>query len=138
MYNEVRVFVENKPGKLYKIASILRDANIDIINLEIDDEGQFGLFKILTAEPERTKQALEGAGMTAAFNSVAIIEITDRPGGLVELAEALQNLEINVSDAYGCILERGKRAIFVVKGESLDKIEEAARQAGLNVLNSLE
>ena len=138
MYNEVRVFVENKPGKLSRVAELLGSAGIDLLAIEIADEGQFGVFKILTAEPDRAREALETAGMTVAFNKVAVIEITDKPGGLVQLAKAIEESGLNVSDAYGCILERGKRAIFVVKGENLAAIESSAAEAGLKALDRLE
>jgi hypothetical protein len=132
------VFVENKPGKLSRVAEVLGSAGIDLLALEIADEGQFGVLKILTAEPERAKGVLEAAGMTVAFNQVAVIEITDKPGGLVQLAKAIETSGLNVTDAYGCILERGKRAIFVVKGESLSAIEASAAEAGLKALDRLE
>ena len=138
MYKELRVFVENKPGKLSKIAELLGNAGIDLLALELADEGQFGVFKLLTAEPDRAKQILADANMTVSFNQVAIIEIPDQPGGLVRLAKAMESADLNISDAYGCILERGKRAVFVVKGDNLDAIEQAARSAGLQALDSLE
>lgn len=137
MYNEVRVFVENKPGKLSKVSDILGKAGIDIVNLELADDGQFGVFKILTPQPDKAKEALTAAGMTAAFSQVAVIEIADQPGSLLKLADALGDANIGVSDAYGCILERGKRAIFVVKGDNLQEIEAAASNAGLKALDSL-
>ncbi|MGQ9455480.1 MAG: hypothetical protein ACUVRS_11255 [Armatimonadota bacterium] len=138
MYNEIRVFVENKPGKLSRVSEILGKAQIDLLAMEIADEGQFGVLKLLTAEPERARGVLEQAGMTVAFNKVAVIEIPDQPGGLAQLARALEKSSINVTDAYGCILERGKRAIFVVKGDRLEEIESAAAEAGLRSLNKLE
>lgn len=138
MYNEVSVFVENKPGKLSRVAELLGNADIDILALELADEGQYGVFKILTAEPERAKEVLSNANIAVALNKVAVIEIPDRPGGLVQLAKALENAGLNVSDAYGCIIERGKRAVFVVKGDNLEAIESAARNTGLTTLTSLE
>jgi len=137
MYNEVRVFVENKPGKLSHVTELLGNAGIDLLALDIADEGQFGVFKILTAEPDRAKEILSNANMTVAFNRVAMIEIPDQPGALVKLAKALEEGNLNVTDAYGCIIERGKRAVFVVKGENLEAIEAAARNAGLKPLDSL-
>jgi len=137
MYNEIRVFVENKPGKLSHVTELLGNAGIDILALDIADEGQFGVFKILTAEPDRAKRILSDAGMTVAFNEVACIEIADQPGGLVKLAKALEDANLNLNEAYGCILERGKRALFIVKGENLEAIESAARSAGLMPLDSL-
>lgn len=138
MINELRIFVENKPGRLSQIAGLLGASGIDILALDVADEGQFGVFKILTAEPERAKSVLQEANMTVAFNKAACIEIPDQPGGLVKLAKSLEDAGINITDAYGCILERGKRAIFVVKGDNLDAIEEAAKNVGLTPLDSLE
>lgn len=138
MYKELRVFVENKPGKLSKIAELLGNAGIDLLALELADEGQFGVFKLLTAEPDRAKEILSSANMTVAFSQVAIIEIPDQPGALLKLAKAMEEAELNITDAYGCILERGKRAVFVVKGDKLDAIEAAAAKAGLKALESLD
>lgn len=138
MYNEIRVFVENKPGKLAHVAELLGGAGIDLLALDVADEGQFGVFKILTAEPDRARKILADAGMTVAFSRVAIIEIPDQPGGLVKLAKALEQADLNVTDAYGCILDRGRRAVFVVKGANLEAIESAAREAGLKPLDSLD
>ena len=137
MVNEVRVFVENKPGKLSHVTELLGSAGVDILALDLADDGQFGVFKILTAEPDRAKEVLSGAGMTVAFNKVACVEIPDQPGGLVRLAKALEGEGLNLTEAYGCILERGKRALFVVKGDNIEAIESAARSAGLMPLDSL-
>lgn len=138
MYKELRVFVENKPGKLSKIAELLGNAGIDLLALELADEGQFGVFKLLIAKPDEAQKILSDANMTVAFNQVAIIEIPDQPGSLLKLAKAMEQASLNISDAYGCILERGKRAVFVVKGDKLDAIEAAAANAGLKALDSLE
>ncbi len=138
MYKELRVFVENKPGKLSKIAELLGSAGVDLLALELADEGQFGVFKLLTAEPDKAKEVLSGANMPVAFNQVAIIEIPDKPGSLLKLSRAMEDAQLNITDAYGCILERGKRAVLVVKGDNLDAIEAAAANAGLKALSSLD
>lgn len=138
MYNEVRIFVENKPGKLSGVAERLGSAGVDILAMELADEGQYGVVKILTAKPELARDALSDANVAVALGSVAVIEIPDQPGGLVKLLKAIEQAQLNVTDAYGCILERGKRAVFVVKGDNLQAIESAAKDAGLKPLSSLE
>jgi len=137
MYNEVRAFIENKPGKLSHMLEVLAKAEIDILAMEIADEGRFGVVKFLTAEPERAKQMLADANFAVVLNLVVVIEIPDKPGGLVSLSKALESVNLNVTDAYGCILERGKRAIFVVKGDNLEAIEAAVQNAGLKILDTL-
>jgi hypothetical protein len=138
MYNEVRVFLENSPGKLSRLAQLLGDAGIDILALELADEGQYGVFKILTAEPERAKEILSKANIAVALNQIVCVELPDQPGSLVTLSKVLEDAKLNVADAYGCILERGKRAVFIIKGDDLEAVEAAVRNAGLKVLNSLE
>ncbi|HEY3297675.1 MAG TPA: hypothetical protein VGK34_03380 [Armatimonadota bacterium] len=138
MYNEVRVFVENSPGKLSRVAQLLGDAGIDILALELADEGQYGVLKILTAEPQRAKDALANANIAVALNQVVCVELPDRPGSLLTLSRALEAAKLNVADAYGCILERGKRAVFIIKGDDLEAVETAVRNAGLKPLNSLD
>ncbi len=137
MYNEVRIFVENKPGKLSNVAERLGAAGVDILAMELADEGQYGVVKILTAEPQKARDVLAESNVAVALGPVAVIEIPDQPGGLVRLLKAIESAHLNLTDAYGCILERGKRAVFVVKGDNLDAIEAAAREAGLNALDRL-
>ncbi len=137
MYSEVRVFSENKPGKLSRLSKALGSAGIDILALEIADEGKFGVFKILVADPAKARDVLEEAGMTVALNQVAVFQIPDEPGGLTKLAQTLEDAGVNLTDAYGCILERGKQAVFVVKGENLETIENAAQGQGIKPISSL-
>jgi hypothetical protein len=101
MYNEVRVFVENRPGKLSRVAQLLGDAGIDILALELADEGQYGEFKILTAEPQRAKDVLSDANIAVALNQIVCVELPDQPGSLVTLSKALERANHNVADAYG-------------------------------------
>ncbi len=137
MYDEVSVFVENKPGRLANVAEALGNAGINILSVEVADDGQFGVIKILTSDPGKTREVLAMANVTVASTKVVCIEIPDVPGGLVKLAKALEEADLNVNDAYGCVLERGKRAAFIVKGDNLDAIEKAAKNAGLKTLDSL-
>ena len=66
MYDEVRVFRREQAGQaLAGWPSLLGGAGIDILALDVADEGQFGVFKILTADPERRRAGPGSeAGMT--------------------------------------------------------------------------
>ncbi len=137
MYDEVSVFVENKPGRLAHVAEILGNAGINILSVDVADDGQFGVIKVLASDPEKARQALAEANVTVASSKVVCIEIPDVPGGLVKLAKAIEEADLNVTDAYGCVLEKGKRAAFFVKGDNLEAIEAAVKSAGLKTLDSL-
>ncbi len=138
MYKEVEVFLENKPGRLSKVSKLLGEAGVDLLSIDLADEGQYGVLRLLSDNQDRTRDVLTEGGFRVAMSDVVCIEIADRPGGFMKLAKAIEDANLNISDAYGCILERGKRAVFVVKGENLKAIEDAITAAGLKSLSDLD
>lgn len=138
MYKEVEVFLENKPGRLSKVSQLLGEAGVDLLSIDLADEGQFGVLRLLSDDQDRAKEVLAQGGFRVAMSDIVAIEIVDRPGGLMKLAKAIEGAGLNITDAYGCILERGKRAVFVVKGENLKAIEDAVTAAGLKSLDDLD
>jgi hypothetical protein len=137
MYKEVEVFIENKPGRLSKVSKLLGEAGIDLLSLDLADEGQYGVLKLLSDDQEKAREVLAAGGFRVAMSDIVAIEIADKPGGLQTLAKAIEDAGLNITDAYGCILERGKRAVFVVKGENLAAIENAVTAGGLKSLSRL-
>ncbi len=138
MYKEVEVFLENKPGRLSSVSKLLGEAGVDLLSIDLADEGQFGVLRLLSDDQDRARKVLSEGGFRVAMSDVVCIEIADRPGGLMKLAKAIEDAGLNISDAYGCILERNKRAVFVVKGENLKAIEDAVTAAGLRSLSELD
>jgi len=140
-YEEINV---EAPAYLNGLAEAIGESRRHVLDVmrsvDIDraDEGQFGVIKILTADPQKARNVLSESDLLTALNDVVVIEVEDKPGGLIQLAKAIEGCNCNISDAYGCILERGKRALFIVKGDNLAIIEDAAKKAGLKVLDSLE
>ena len=137
MYKEVEVFLENKPGRLSSVSKLLGEAGVDLLSIDLADEGQFGVLRLLSDNQDRARKVLSDGGFRVAMSDVVCIEIADKPGGLQILAKAIEDAGLNISDAYGCVLERGMRAVFVVKGENLKAIEDAVTAAGLRSLSDL-
>ena len=114
MWNLVVALAENKPGRVANIADILGKNGIDILMTDIADEGQYGVVRLLTANPDKTRNILYNENVTAALTKVALVEMPDEPGVLAKLMKMLAEEQINVKQVMGCILERGKRAAFVI------------------------
>lgn len=137
MWNIVKIFVENKSGKFAKVINVLANNNIDILLMDIADDGQFGIMNILTDCPEKTRNILYNENFTVALGKVALIEIEDKPGGLVEFSNVLSEENISISHASGCIIEKGKRALVVIHVENPEALEEKLASRGIKVVASL-
>ena len=138
MWNLVVVLAENKPGKVAKTAEILGKNGIDILMTDIADEGQYGVIRLLTANPEKTRNILYNENVTAALNKVALVEMPDVPGTLAKLMAILAEEQINVTQVMGCILEKGKRAAFVVIADNDPAVtEDKLAKRGVKILEEI-
>ena len=66
---QLTVFVENKSGRVSDILDALGKANIDISALSIADTSDYGLMRMITDEPQKAKEILDGAGVAVKITA---------------------------------------------------------------------
>ncbi|HPR40911.1 MAG TPA: ACT domain-containing protein, partial [Oscillospiraceae bacterium] len=95
MIKQVSVFVENKPGHLVEIASALAEAGIDIRALSLADTTNYGLLRLIVAEPDTAYRVLHDRGLTVSLTDVLAVGVDDRPGGMVKALSVLAEKQIS-------------------------------------------
>ena len=138
MASQVTVFVENKPGRISKIARKLGDEGINIRAITVSDMGDYGLINIITNDPERTAEVLSGEGFSVSRKHVIAIIMEDRPGGLADIAEHMHRNGINVTNAYGFILQQKERAVLILEVEDYENAEKLMKRGGFHTLTMRE
>ncbi len=114
MIDQITVFLENKKGRVASVARTLADAGINMTALSLADSEEYGLARIVCGDPEGAVRALGEAGYRAKVVKVAAVAVPDRPGGLAELFEALDDLDVNIEYCY-CFSHRDDAAVFALK-----------------------
>lgn len=114
MIDQITVFLENKKGRVASVARTLADAGINMTALTLADSEEYGLARIVCADPEGALRALGEAGYRAKDVKVAAVAVPDRPGGLAELFEALDDLDVNIEYCY-CFSHSEGAAVFALK-----------------------
>jgi len=135
---QISIFLENRKGRLWKALNILSEAKINIRALSIADTSEFGILRIIVPEPERAKEILEESNFVVKINSVIAVSISDEPGGLDGVLEALNKMDINVEYLYAFVEKKGKNAIVVIRTEDIDTGINALKKGGITVLSSEE
>jgi hypothetical protein len=138
MPHQVSVFAENKPGKIERVTKILTEHNLNIRAMTLSDAGDYGIIKLLLDNPEDGAEALKKAGITASLKEVVAVKMSDKPGGLAAIASILNRREINVEDAYGFIIEKGKEAVFIFQVPNPAHAEKVLREEGITLLSDRE
>ncbi len=114
MIDQITVFLENEKGRVASVARTLADAGVNMTALSLADSAEYGLARIVCAEPDRALKAVGDAGYRASVVKVAAVAVPDRPGGLAELFEALDELDVNIEYCY-CFSHSDGAAVFALK-----------------------
>jgi len=137
MIQQLSVFLENKSGRLAELCRALGDAGINMHALMVADTSDFGVIRIICDTPRAAKELLEGLGFGASLTPVLAIEIPDRPGGLADVLDRLDDSKMNVEYAYCFVEPSGEAAVDVFKVDD-PAAERVLAEAGFKSLSADE
>ena len=133
---QLSIFAENKPGRLAAVTRVLAQARINIRATTIATSDTFGVINLIVDDPQRARDVLAAAGLTARLQEVIGVLIPDRPGGLDGLTQLLAAEGVNIENAYGFVLEGGKKAVFVLEVREIAKTRELLAAHTFQVLDT--
>ncbi len=136
--HQIAVFLQNQPGHLSGTCRALADARINIVTLSLADTQQFGILRLIVKEWERAAEVLERAGFLVQIREVVATEVADRPGGMAEVLDVVGRAGVNIEYVYAFTFRSRDRAVLVFRFDNADRAVEALREAGHNVLGSVE
>jgi hypothetical protein len=117
---------------------VLANAKINIRALSIADTSDFGILRLIVPDPDKAKKILAKSNFTVRENDVIAVGVSDRPGGLAGILKILTDANINVEYMYAFVAKSGKKAIVVLRTDSITKGKQALKKAGVKVLSSQE
>ena len=112
---QLSVFIENKRGRLAEITNVLRQNSINIRALSIADTKEFGILRLIVSDVAKAADVLREDGFTVSLTDVVAIGIADRPGGLAEAMEVLDNNQISVEYMYAFISRTEDTAYVIMR-----------------------
>jgi len=98
--HQVSAYLENKPGRLAKICSMLAHEKINIRALSVMDTADRSVLRFVTEEIEPTKRVLTSLGTEFEVGEVLSVQMENRPGALARVLERLADEHINIEYAY--------------------------------------
>ena len=110
---QLSIFIENKPGHLRAACRLLANADIDVESMALADTEQFGILRFIIKDWSKAKQVLENEGLIVRESDLLAVSVADRPGGLADVLEVLDQTKINIEYMYGyASLIQGKAILF--------------------------
>ncbi len=133
MLEQVTVFLENDKGRLRALTRVLANANVNMQALTIAESSDYGLVRIVCDQPDRAVEVLRDADLRALVTKVVAVVVPNRPGGLADLLDTFEELDLNIEYGY-CFSSAEGEAIDVLKVSEPDRAAKALAAAGYTVL----
>lgn len=139
LVKQVSVFLENKSGRLAEVSKVLGEAGIDISALSIADTTEFGILRLIVSRPDEAVEVLRQNGFSVGTTEVIAVSVSDKPGGLAQALQTLEQESIGIEYMYAFIGNTAiGKAIVILKVENESKAITILQNNGIDVMPSEE
>ena len=137
--NQISVFLENRPGALYAMTTVLANNKIDMRALSLAEASDFGIARIIVDDVYKTTTVLKDAGYVHNVTQVLGVAIPDVPGGLNSVLKILTDAKVNVEYMYAFLGgKKGKAAYMIFRVADNAKAATALRAKGIKLVDAEE
>lgn len=121
---QMSVFLENHPGAVVDVLSVLAANKINIKAVSLADTADFGILRILVTNPVEVKAVLQAAGVVVKLTALLAIAVEDQPGELVGPIQKLSEAGINVEYMYSFAGIEQEGRYVAIKVDDVEKAEQ--------------
>jgi hypothetical protein len=134
LVRQFSVFLENKVGRLLDLTRTLGEANVHICGLSVIDTADASVVRMVVDDPERCREALRQAGITAGESNLVVVELPQGPENLDRVLRALFAAEVNIQYTYSMMVRPRGRALLALHCEDGEFARDVLVKAGYTVL----
>ena len=138
MIRQISVFVENQPGSMMNVTSVLTEAHVNIRAISTFDTPEFGIMRLIVDNPVRAKETLIEKGFVTRVSEVIGAELKDEKGNLNQMLAILADGKINVNYIYSFVIREGKAPVMVFSTDNYEKAEKVLRAADVKLVEEEE
>ena len=135
---QISIFMENKPGRMARVAKTLSEAKVNMRALTIAEAGDFGVIRMVVDDTDRGYRMLREEGFTVSETDVLAVEIQDTPGGLYKIVKTLGDNNINMDYAYAFVTAKAERAMLILRVDDTKRAAQVLQEAGVRIATRQE
>lgn len=133
---QISIFVENKPGALLSMTTVLAENRIDMRAFTLAETSDFGIVRIIVDDVYKTSTVLKDMGFVFSISNVLGVVIPDVPGGLNQVLQILTEENVNVEYMYA--FQGGKNisgAYMIFKVADIKKATSVLTGRGIRLVD---
>ncbi len=132
---QLSIFLENKSGRLAEVTRVLGKAGVNIRALSVAETSDFGILRLIVNNIDKALDALKNSNFTVSRTEVIAVEVPDKPGGLSEILDILENNKVNVEYMYAFVEGSSDNALIVFRFDDNNRAIEILESENVKILN---
>ena len=137
-FSQLSTFIENRPGRLHAACAALSASGINIHTLSLADTREFGILRLIVADPAAARAALEKAGYVVKLTDVVAVEVPDDVGGLTDVLAKADEAGLDIEYMYAFSTAPGQQAVVIFRFSDPDRALAELQRRGLNVVEPVK
>src|SRR5512138_3224149 len=97
---QLAIFLDNRPGTLARVAETLGKAKINIYAISTSDTVDHTVIRLVVSDYRKALHVFEEHGTLVVEDDVVMIEGSNKPGVLAQIAHKLAGANINIEYCY--------------------------------------
>ena len=134
MIRQISVFVENQPGSMMNVTSVLTEAGVNIRAISTFDTPEFGIMRLVVDDPVSAKNSLTAKGFVTRVSNVIGVELKDEQGNLNQMLKILADGKINIDYIYSFVIREGKAPVMVFHTDDFEQAEKVLEAAEVKIM----
>jgi hypothetical protein len=118
------VFMPNKPGALSRLVTLFAEKSVNILGIASEVSAESGLVRIALTNDSDASSILSKAGFSSVETNILSVELDDKPGQLLRIADALAQGKINITTVYGTSSPGAATTRILIAVQNTDKALE--------------
>ena len=125
---QLAIFLDNRPGMLARLADALAEARINIYAIATSDTVDHSVIRLVVSDYRRALHVFEEHGTLVVEDDVLLIDGSNKPGQLAQIAHKLAEAKVNIEYCYSATPPDAKKGLMIMR------VSNAAK--ALKVLNT--
>ena len=138
MIRQISVFVENQPGSMMNVTSVLTEAGVNIRAISTFDTPEFGIMRLVVDDPVSAKNSVMAKGFVTRVSNVIGVELKDEQGNLNQMLKILADGKINIDYIYSFVIREGKAPVMVFHTDDFEQAEKVLEAADVKIMEEEE
>lgn len=112
---QLAVFLDNRPGTLANVADTLASAAINIFAITTSDTVDHSVVRMVVSDYRKAIDIFEERGVLVVEDDVVMVEGSNQPGELAEMARRLSRARINIEYCYSATSPTARKGLMILR-----------------------